>query len=480
MREVAFGLLAAVLLPVLAAAVPLQPADAPSACTQEALRVYTCTWDFEFGAANGAPVLALPPLNTSEIDLRVTSDATVPEYAWAFVPGNATDPLYTGTETAQVRTSPLPSTRNETQQHIHHVALLVLDPADPVQLRFTEGNAQVAGLSPLPGALHVVLRIRETAGSALAPSHAGTWDDPQVKDPVEDSNGPDFTDIAGAWMDDPVLDDALMQVGVWAPNLTHANPSPGSDAWFAFRWKVLAGEWGVAWVLHAADPLAAAQQEQSGWTAKLWHGAPGQTGAEAIMDLPVQVDAKNGTLAATVPLHTLGDPKDSDLFTGMEALSYYGASNDATQVPLDKAGDMARAFAVGGPAVWGKLRGVEDQPLAPAWYAAPLAPDNIPNTIQVGAFLGAGATAVYSAAAVRKRRQQLRTKVDLVDDAADGAPDPSSALRALDALQVKFDGELHAGQLSEAHYDILARRIERAAFRLWRRDQSLRPARRKA
>lgn len=222
-----------------------------------------------------------------------------------------------------------------------------------------------------PNRLRVVVEAHESRGSRPAGERAGSVVDPQLADGIGDSDGPGFTDIAGAWMDDPVLDDGIIECGMHVPRLAEARVDPSSRLDYELSFVVLGTRYAILW------GLANTTVATTGWFASFI--AEGESGS-AEMFLDPEVDLANGTLRVRLPLRALGDPPEGVPFDAMEATAVYettptrfllGAPVGAASG--DSATTMTRPFAVGGPEVWARLRGASVEAVAgPAETGLPL------------------------------------------------------------------------------------------------------------
>jgi hypothetical protein len=196
----------------------------------------------------------------------------------------------------------------------------------------------------------------------------------------------------------------------------------------------------------------------------------------------------NATLVARIPERSVGNPSPSDLFLDLSAASFsYPGSTlldpveafnpgiyDHPKSPVavredeTKPADMRYAFALGGPAVWHTLnpRLDPDPEFIPAWYVAPLAKENIPNTLQVVGALLAGITFLVGAIAVIARRRQLRKYLDRIDAVERSRQfDSSQTLRELGLLEDEFARLFRKGRLTEGQFQVLGQRIASVATR---------------
>lgn len=97
------------------------------------------------------------------------------------------------------------------------------------------------------------------------------------------------------------------------------------------------------------------------------------------------------------------------------------------------------------------------------WYRSPLAPENIPNTLQVTGALVAASTFVAGVVLVRRRRSILRDLLDEVDELAREHATDAAALRdALAGVEARCHEFVTRGKIDEKQHAIVTRRIDGA------------------
>lgn len=98
-----------------------------------------------------------------------------------------------------------------------------------------------------------------------------------------------------------------------------------------------------------------------------------------------------------------------------------------------------------------------------AWYRAPLAPENLPNTLQVGGAVAAAATFLVGLLLVRRRRSLARKLLGEVEALTrKHAGEPAALRHALVQLDTHAQSLVARGRLAEDQYGLVARRIDSA------------------
>jgi hypothetical protein len=285
--------------------------------------------------------------------------------------------------------------------------------------QFMQNDEEFAPINPFmpplvtnPGTYEFTFHFRPAEGTVVPERAAGGPGDVQLEDAVGDA--PSFFDITGAWFDDPFLDDGLIEVGLVVPELA-SFPEEGAEGYeHGLEWDLLGQRYRVVWGREGAvSPPLFSLTAPSGALFRF----EGNTMVR-IMDLPATADPANGTMRTPIPLEAIGSPSEGAEFTGMSAYSQRLLARSmpfdpldmetpvvATEV-LDEASTMRRPFALGGPAVWARLRG--ETPQQPVVVQAPppqVAPDPWASMAPLaigGAVVVAGAAAVAAVAARRR------------------------------------------------------------------------------
>lgn len=449
--------------------------ELPEGCARESTTTLACVWTVTFGpGSNGFFTSDLPAPGRAILDVIVEAERP-PPYGWrllrneSFVTGGCS-----GCPINSVLNIEAPTGQPGSQEWRNLVEAYA---GSTLAFVLNEETSEV--LVTAPATLRVQLLLVTLPQGVAAPSvPAATADDPHVLDRAGDAEGDPWNDIIAAWFDDSYLDDDLVEVHVNAPLLSEFDPEEAADRpFYRVRWTLLGdsteldwnllrveGDW--RWTAHVHHRFVHSQERPCGYEA----------GPEA--DLIARFDEETGTLSAWIPLSFIGDPDPHARFTNISAQSF--GFPDIAEVPVqgvacgfpvvfDDATDNVRPFAVGGPEVWRELRGAPAvaAPDAAPWYRDPLAPDNVPDTLSAVSVLGAIGTAGGGYVLLRRRRARMHTHIAEVD-AAFGlhATDAEAALKALEDLEHRFDQMMLDGKLDEKQHDLLARRIERSAYKI--------------
>lgn len=294
---------------------------------------------------------------------------------------------------------------------------------------------------------------------------AATREDPQIADPLRDAPSASL-DIAAAWFDDARVADGLFDVHLALRDLANltvdGTPTGQGFVVFVLSFAVNGESFGAHWwASEDAD-------EGVAWSCQIRSG--GAFG-EPLSSLPCEVDVANATLAMTVPEALVGSPAPGVLFEDAAAGSYVGGVTGAS-VPHDRTRGVRYAFALGGPVVWDELNprlAVVPPPPLP-WYRAPFARENVPDTLQVLGVPTAGATFLFGAIVLRRRRVRVKEWFDRVDVVvAEHERDARRGLLALGEIEASADRAYRAGKLHENEYQLVSQRVATAATRLARR-----------
>lgn len=339
---------------------------------------------------------------------------------------------------------------------------------------------------PSVGSWRVVVRMEPLPEGVKPARPAATRADPQLLSGSMEAAEPD-RDIREAWFDDARLGDGVFDVHLAVASLDRVDFNTTRDFgmgtnridWvLAFRVKGVTYEM-TWWMTPNGDREPAISCE-------LFLPAADASGVKHKVVSPgCHVDFANATFVAFIPERSVQSPSSDDLFTDIRAAtySYPGSSafdalgplsgfpppspvpdaEDETQPP-----DVKYAFALGGPAVWHTLNPRLDplEEIVPPWYVAPLATENIPNTLQVVGALLAGVTFLFGALAVLARRRQIRKHLDRIDAIERSRTfDSQQTLRELGLLEDEFARLFRKGRLTDAQFQILSQRIASVATR---------------
>ncbi|HLE96912.1 MAG TPA: hypothetical protein VI997_06025, partial [Candidatus Thermoplasmatota archaeon] len=406
----------------LASALPLPgtPAEDAPECVREGPHDLLCVWDWRASPGGGMRHWLMPPgVGTSILEMRITTD-TVLEFSWGFCIDAGSPNETVAYCPSTVLEHPPPPRGTDRTTTVTRTLVLDFDPALVYHFMIAPTSASLAP-TVAPATYHVEGDFRGVSRDIPAGGHAGTPEDPQLRDGAGDTADASVVtgDIRGGWIDQAYLDDRLLEVGLVLPNLEAIDKSGNEESTFTFTFTVLGRSHTVAW-LHGGR----ADDRADGWAAVLFDSNDPVT--PSLFSLPTRIDAANGTIRATLALRAVGDPQDGELFSNLSATASRNMAvpgNDhglvwftqldeieAGKTQDDAATSMVRAFAPGGPAVWEPLRGVEAASVpAPSWKSAPFAPQNLASTLVLGAVLVLVVGGVASTVLVRGRVASLAT-----------------------------------------------------------------------
>ncbi|MEA3199688.1 MAG: hypothetical protein QOE90_1116 [Thermoplasmata archaeon] len=499
-------LLALALLAPSVAAVPSLPlaprAGAPGdpggpGCVPDATG-FTCVWLFNDSdqmadpahlvSAGALPFYELPlpaeaayPRAYATVRVNFAGEDNGWSVGFVAADANGTHGLGTATHVPDQATSP---SHVSTSTHVMEVCAgcriaFELWPSASEQMRDDRTN----DTAPSMGSWRVGVHVEPLPRGVLPPRPAATRDDPQLQTSVHVASEPD-REIRAAWLDQAELGSGLFEARLAVGSLAHVDFNhtnafdfPTNRIDWVLSFSVRGTTYNVTWIARESDMPG------------LDCGLYAEDGAERLVaSVPCAMDVPNATLLARIPERSVGNPLPQDLFTDIRAASYsYPNSpiverSDALHPGLydhptgpvrdaedqTTAEDMRYAFALGGPDVWHALNPRLDPPvdLVRAWYQAPLAKENLPNTLQVVGALLAGVTFLVGAFAVLARRRQIRRHLDRID-AVERSPAFGSAdtLHELGTLEDEFAHQLRRGRLTEAQFQVLSQRIASVASR---------------
>lgn len=476
-------LAAALLLP---AALAPAPGALPEGCAPLEQGV-SCVWKFDTRDEPNRLVyeFEMPVLPRMYGSLTIVLDGV--DGGWTYViereTGDGTDIIEENSHTPEGSASSV--------HRAEDIFVFVADPAELHRLVFTprlEG-VQAAGMtvsdarllsSGVSSGAFTLTYAAEPLAEGVAPArHAATREDPHLQGGVGDARRGAY-DVRAVWFDDDRLGDGLVDLRLHVTAIDDWDHAQGSVYMgYTADFQVLGRLYRATWRLEAPDP--APSMDDVGADCAIYE--LDNVGLRREMTPLCEYDWENSTVVSSIPERFLGSPGDGELFTGMSASSFSnryhpGGSYSSTTDGVEDAVRSERyAFALGGPAVWDELNprlAVPPEPAKP-WYAAPLASENVPDTLSVLGTLLAAATFLFGIVVVRRHRRQTRELISRVD-ALVLTHDRSvrAGLLALDELESEFTRLLHEGRITEAQYQVAAQRVTLAATRLaLRRDLGL-------
>lgn len=327
---------------------------------------------------------------------------------------------------------------------------------------------------------------------------AATASDPHVVDDIGDVARA-WLDIEAFWLDDAGLDDGLMDAHLKLADLASLPEQAELDVagyFWSAEFDLLGTRYAINWdhattcAVGAVDRICyvnTADTAEGARTCEIVRVDASDTvgGGVELTDPTCGVDEENSTLHAVFPESILGDPGPGVEFTAMRVLTGSvlrplsgrheagSAAGDYTRHEDGSSGERF-VFALGGPAVWCEHRAGACVP-ALAWYEAPLAPENVPNTLQVLGALFALLAFLAGLVLVRRRRARVRRLLAEVEAVVDAhKADAARGLLALGGLEDSLDARLRRGKITDAEYQIASQRIATSATRLaMRRDLGL-------
>lgn len=385
-------ILAAILLaaPFLAGAPAERVAGgaAPEGCSADATRNVTCDWEIRVDASTGTHRRDATALGSFSARVLVETD-TQNAYSFGFA-GEDRQEYGWVTKTSGGE----------------HDGIMAVDPPPETPFSFylgTGGGGPSPGLewpSTTPGTFRVHLEIQPMAGTAAATERAGSATDPQLFDEQNDAT-PAAMDMRAVWFDDPVLDDGVFEVGVFAPRLSELQIESTELAAWEVNWALLTSSYSLQFIYAANDSAyRSLTPNGAGWSAALL-----RDDVAVLFGYP-RVDLAAGTLLMRIPAAAVGNPPVGEPFTNLTAAAAISQPSIGTvglpalgaeATSADEATAMRRPFALGGPAVWRALRGEapESVPARPA--------DLLPLFYGVGALAALAALLAIGAVLVRRR-----------------------------------------------------------------------------
>lgn len=487
-------LTAVVLAAIFAFPLPLTaPRDAaeaaPEGCEQS-VEAWLCEWSFEattrFGGLN--QVFDVPVFPRTLVTFTILLEGTNNGWNYAFFE-SVTDPrredarwtyLSGGFETGE--TSPAENaTRTRYRQETSHWfetkpgTFHVLEfftsqdvsPTSAVASRSSEGTFRLTYIAePLP------------AGEVPA-RPAATREDPHVRDGIGDAARPEV-DLVAVWLDDARVEDGIFDVHLAVRDYSAIDfDGVAFLIWYAF-FPVNGVDYFVRWY---AYPNAT----DSSLPPTFYCGL-GELRADGfvhhISTPRCEHDVANGTMRADLPERAIGSPGPGQRFDTIRGwVLTVPSGNVATRFDpahpralvasdgnvADDSTGQRYAFALGGPDVWDdlnpRLAVVEAPP--PPWWRAPLARENIPDTLQVLGVPSAIGTFLVGLWLLRRRRLRVQAHLDEIDRIVTAhESDAHRGLLALGDLEIRVDRLYRAGTIHESEYQIVSQRIATAATRL--------------
>ena len=449
--------------------------DAPQGCVVEG-GGWTCQWAVNFNdmaaKVNQSIDHAIPVFSTTLATITISHDGT--NQGWRFAVMETTS---NGTiEVTKSERLAAPSKELHQSESTTHVFLQ--RPGARYTLRFWDEYYESASLSSYEqgpsafGSFAITYQAQPVPVGSAPSRPAATRDDPHVQGVAHAA--PADLDIMAAWMDDPALGDGLFDAYVAVENLSAITfPSPGgvsdpagaSSAQYmrwTYNFTVTGLDYAVQWEI-LRDNSAAGYANDG---CELLRGSERQVVARPLCSM----NLTTGVLSATIPERIVGPPGDGILFTDMHVVSTTLVQRDppAGEIVWHQLDVMHYPFALGGPRVWSVLNHRLDPKLdiVPPFYLDPLAPDNLPNTLQVA---GAGVAIIGFLGGlilVRRRHHHTKALLDRVEDIA-RAPrfDTPQTLLALGELESEFTVLFRRGKITEGQYQILSQRIASVATR---------------
>lgn len=363
------------------------------------------------------------------------------------------------------------------------IFVFVADPGHTHRLVFTprlEG-VQAAGMTindadalssgASAGEFTLTYSAEPLAEGVAPPRPAATVDDPHLQGAAGDARRGAY-DLRAVWFDDDRLGDGLVDLRVHVADLDDWDHAQGSVYMgYTVDFEVLGRLYRAVWRLEALEGTSAVEDVGTG--CGVWE--LDSVGIRRSMTPFCEYDWANSTVVARIPERFLGSPGDGELFTGMSATSYSnryhpgGSYSTTTDGVEDEVASERYAFALGGPAVWDELNprlAVPPEPAKP-WYAAPLASENVPDTLSVLGTMLAAATFLFGFVVVRRHRRQTRELIARVDALVQTHElSVRAGLVALGDLESEFSVLLREGRITEAQYQVAAQRVTLAATRL--------------
>lgn len=329
------------------------------------------------------------------------------------------------------------------------------------------------GLGPASvGAFTLTYSVTELPPGVAPARPAATREDPHLSGAMRDARRGAF-DLRAAWFDDALLGDGLFDAHVALTDLSDGEWADGGVVVIhRLAFTVLGVPYRLDWRLAAVEPTP--DLHDVDLDCSLVH-VLGPTTEETVVQPWCVVDWNASVVTAYLPERSVGSPGDGTPFSAMSARAERRAESPQTgySSTLDTLEDEMAGerypFALGGPAVWDELNPrLAVPPVEPAaWYEAPLAKENVPDTLQVMGALLAGATFLGGAALVQTRRRRTRELLARVDAVAElHARDGHRGLVALGELEFEFTRLFRDGKITEAQFQLAIARLSHAATRM--------------
>lgn len=463
----AFALLTVLLLATPGAALaPVPRAEAPEGCAREG-ETWRCAWTVDTRSPD--VLTSTSPSLRREIPLFPSTVATITvrldgeDRGWNLVIVQWPEGRNGSSRIVSVARHAAPldgqTFHAETSTHVlrqgsEHPHDLILSFSD-----YNVAGAEVFGVGPPSmGVFHVTYTALALPAGSVPSRPAATREDPHLADAAEDARRPEL-DVLASWLDDARLGDGLLDVHLAVTSLdspTFDETAPGlasALSWESF-FRTPTASYRMLWFLGNDGTFTCNLRRDSTFT------------ATSIVAIPeCTLDAENATLSAVFPEGAIGAPGPGTPIVLESASSFTFAEVRASE---DVGTGTRYAFAPGGPAEWSALNPRLDPPPAAAlaWYADPLASDNLPDTLQVAGaalavltFLGS----IFLLRRTRKQTQRLLAQVDLL--VREHEANTRGALLALGKLEAEFDALYRGGRINETQYQLAAARITSAAAR---------------
>lgn len=308
-----------------------------------------------------------------------------------------------------------------------------------------------------------------------SPRPAATRDDPQILDGTGDVGpGDEAYDVEAAWFDDARLGDGVFDAHLAVRDLASLdlNATRTRYATWDLEFTISDRPFAVRWGRGVND-------QGEFWYCQLGEREP--DGDFAVLSFPqCEWSEESSSFSASIAERVVGSPGAGTLFAGLRATSareptgdprgdeWLRAQRSGGIVQVDASEGARYPFALGGPAVWDELnpRLAIVPPATLPWYRAPLARENVPDTLQVLGVPAAGATFLLGLLVLRRRRGRVHALFAEVDRVArEHEADARAALVALGDLERRMDRRYRAGELHENEYQIVSQRIATAATR---------------
>lgn len=365
---------------------------------------------------------------------------------------------------------------NETEARTFRFSSL----AETVEVQGATVNNNVFG-GASSGAVAITWHIEPFPDGVAPIRPAATREDPHLVAPALDARQ-GASDILAAWFDDASLGDGRFEVHLAVADASDWGWQDGGDYLrYHVEFALVGSRYQAGWNLGASSSVSSLDEVLHECYFGVQNAA---SNFEALVEPRCAFDWDNSTFSMAVPEAAVGNPSGAALFTDMRAEVLSGTYHGPTgtySTSLDTLDDEAEGerypFALGGPDVWDELnpRLAVPDPVAPAWYQAPLAKENVPDTLQVVGALIAAATFLGGLVFVRRSRRQTKELLARVDALAEAyARDARAGLMALGDLEMEFARLHRENKITDAQYQLAAQRLTTAATRFaHRRDLGL-------